>query len=137
MVSLKQTGPTSFMAIFRPRHRMITTGVLWCLRKGIPLTAVSSVRLAFITAIAAAGPLLGRLKKDGEVIARSLSIECRRALLYMAASEIPVEVSIRVRKQTPDYQLLQVAFSIGEDSAHSGSTTLLYCRPHLEGFSYL
>lgn len=135
---VQRDAPASFIVTFRPRfgllHRAVT---VFYAQNEFPVTTVSSVRLAFMASIVAAGIELGKIKKDGEVIARSLEIACKKPLMYGPFTDIPVEATIEILRTTRQYHLFRSRFRIGAGSEHSGETLLLYCKPGTEGFSYL
>ena len=124
--------------MFRPRLRLAME-LVGLVRgdQSYVLTTLSSVRLVFLTSIAAAGRILGKERKDGEVIARDIAMKCARPLLYTARSKIPVSVLIDIRRKTKDFTLFRSTFRVGSQGEHEGETTLLYCRPGLTNFSYL
>lgn len=128
----------SIIALFKPRYAAAQFIVkkLYA-RDKFPLTALSSIRLAFITAIIGGGVLLDKKKKDGEVIAKSVQLNCRQPILYDERSVIPVEVEIEFLRQTDRYHLFVANFKIGVNAEHQGNATLFYCRPGLKQFSYL
>jgi hypothetical protein len=138
MQALTPAADGTYSASFVPRLRL-GMELLGAVRQNqeFVVTTLSSVRLVFLTSIAAAGGMLGKERKDGEVIARDIAIKCTKPLLYTARSRIPVSVTIDVRRRTKDFALFRSTFHVGPNSEHEGMTTLLYCRPNLTNFSYL
>ena len=127
-----------FVGLFVPRFILAHKFVARFYSGGqFPLTTVSSVRLAFISSIIGAGLKLGKSRKDGEVIARSINIECKKPIIYGPDSKIQVRVKIDFLRECTDYRLFRSKFEVGGDKEHRGSTFLLYCRPGLRNFSYL
>jgi hypothetical protein len=95
------------------------------------------MRLAFIASIAAAGVILKKPKKDGEVIAREITIKCEKPIVYTGKTRIPVRVKLSFSPARDKYVMFESVFGIGDHRQHYGNTILLYCRPNLTGFSYL
>jgi hypothetical protein len=125
-------------AHFSPRFALAHRIVHFALRRRtFPVTTVSSVRMAFTSSIVAAGIALKKTNKDGEVVARSISIKCRLPLLYQHDSRIPVFVAIDIGHENDVYSVVRAKFTIGSRCEHSGETTLLYCKPGTRGFSYI
>jgi hypothetical protein len=137
MVSLSEHESAEYRSTFTPVLPRLTSAITRYRGSQFPLTAISSIRLMFLTAIAGSGHLLSRPKKDGEVIARSVNLECRRPILYTGSTTIPLTTKIRIKRRRPEYVVLQVTFTVGDACEHTGSTTLLYCAPNLKDFSYL
>jgi hypothetical protein len=125
------------VATYRPRFFLPTYLHGRLLRgKAYPVTTVSSVRLGFMASIICAGLVLKKDRKNGEVIARSIEVACRRHLMYDSSSVVQVTANVKILRETSQDHLFRSAFSIGSNREHVGDTLLLYCKPDA-AISYL
>lgn len=93
-------------------------------RLGLP----TSVRLANHAALVAAGLLLRKFRKDGDVIAERFSIRCAEPIYYSGSTRVPVNVRLHSLTESKAFYIYHASFSLGERGEHAGELVHHYSK---------
>ncbi len=114
---------------FQPKYSWFYRFAQAVLGRSPRLSLIASIRLANAAAIIAAGAILGKPRKDGEVIAGDLTMRCADPIDCDGSSLLPITVWLTDIRDTPRFKKYCVHFEVGSSAEHYGQMTHFYENP--------
>lgn len=120
-----------FKVYFRPRYGYAYFLIRKIIKRNPRLSLISSVRIANMAAIVAAGLALNKDRKDAEVIAGSLQIRCSKPIDCDGKTPLPAYITLSEFQKNERFIKYHVTFKIGHNCEHEGDMHHFYMEPSL------